>query len=154
MKSVASLAAIIVVLLSCNLALADEKASDNAIKWNFDFFEKTWGIKLKSGSVKDTDSGLVVTMTLEFTKDLDNVDDARLFFSAPKNKNSNRVMYILFDGDGVPITHNYLRGNIKAGLLTGKQGDAFVIELPFGNTKASQVKKVEARADKPLPKKP
>ena len=71
---------------------ADEKnTQDNkdVIKWNMDYLEKTWGIKLKSAFSTCACVGeCKISLRLEFTKDVQDSKALREAFSSPKGMRS------------------------------------------------------------------
>ena len=128
------------VLCACLPTFAGEKKSE--IKWDMEYLDNTWGIKLKSAKVDEQKNE--VKMLLEFTKDVTDLQQMREAFQTTDNKAG--LWFLFFDEDNVA----FAKGKIKSaeGELTGKAGEAFriVLAAPESNPKAfSMTKKVVVR---------
>jgi hypothetical protein len=139
------------------VALADDK--NEQPKWVVDQFDKAWGIKLKSVAMKDSGGSFTeVKMTLEFTKDVPDVEEMRKAFAAgfgtppkarrgtPPNPVNHPILFYVFDKENVSIG-KFAISRIE-GDLTGVKGDAFRIILVIPNYTLKEAKKVEGRLAK------
>jgi formylglycine-generating enzyme len=121
-------------------AFAGEKKAE--IKWDMDYLDKSWGIKLKSANVNEQKNE--VKMLLEFTKDVTDLREMRQAFQAPDN--NAKLWFLFFDEENVAFAKTTITK--EEGELTGKAGDAFRIYLsaPVSNPKAFSItKRVSAR---------
>jgi len=128
------------VLSLCLPVYAGEKKSE--IKWDMDYLDQTWGIKLKSA--KFDEQKQEVKMLLEFTKNVTELQPMREAFQTTGDK--AELWFLFFDEDNVA----FAKGKLKSveGELSGKAGEAFRIVLPApeNNPKAFSItKKVTAR---------
>ena len=123
---------------------AKKEVKDNPIKFNLDYMEKMWGVKLKSATVDEKQGG--IELLLEFTKDLDSVADLRIACYPPKKKAKPTMLFYLFDNENtvilkVPSSNASLE-------ITGVKGDAFKVYLGGLENQIKQIRKVEPRANK------
>ena len=150
------------VLLCPVLATAQDKDKKDdkadAITYKLDYLDKTFGLKLKSTSTMphEQETGLLlVKMTMEFSKDIDNLDELKKTL-APPQKGAllpkgglppGSLQYHYFDGDSVllgksPITR-------IDGELSGQQGDAIRIAIELPKNVYPKIRKIEPRPYKP-----
>jgi hypothetical protein len=131
-----------VVFVSC-LATAN---SQQPFKVNGDYLEKEFGLKV----TKFKHEPEQVVVTLEFTKDSDDVSKIRSLFGpktvAKGGPNPAGVSVYAFDDENVAIQSLTIRGIM--GEITGKTGDAFRVNI-IGIQDVSRIRKIEFR---PSPK--
>jgi hypothetical protein len=129
----------------------DTKTAKTEIKWNLDFLEKTWAIKVKSTSQQDSKYQPTFKLLLEITKDLDadQIDTLKtalgLSLKGPGTSIDKKGLdFYFFDQDNVVLGKTTAR--LLEGEITGKKGDAIRIgvdcTLPIAN-----IRKIEARGD-------
>jgi hypothetical protein len=169
MKTLAWLFAATALLFTADTRADDTKVDskrDEPLKVVVEQLSKTWGIRLKSVKVKETSFmgfDTQITLTLEFTKD---VDDAREMkatmiaaiptrppfdsppdtpprFIPPMVPDMFPLLFLLFDEDNVSIG----RGAIQQieGEPTGVKGDAFRAMVYCNAQTLKKAKKLEAR---------
>src|ERR1017187_1921475 len=129
------------LLAVCFLAStgASQEVKKDEIKYEMNHLEKSFGIKFKAAKVhreKRTEGETLITMTLEFTKNVPEVTPGmgegptglpslrKLFVGKPTMSGMQLRCYF-FDEEGVAFT-KLAPGKIE-GEVTGKEGDAFRI---------------------------
>ena len=139
-------------VLSCLLVLVAHGASGQGKsdqppipqdKWNLDYADKTWGLKLKGVSCKVTPPQH--TRVLEFSKDLTPEELKAVkeaFPSSTEGKGlSKTVAFYFFDKESVVLSKSV--GFWSTSEITGVKGDAFrVIVAPPGDKVAIDLKDV------------
>jgi hypothetical protein len=139
------------------VAFADDKKEkpkeEGELKCVVDQFDKPWGIEFKSMAIMDSRAKgeTEVKITLDFTKDVQNVTEMRRAFaasgSAPANLDNHPIVFYLFDADNVSIGKYVIMKS--EGDLTGVMGDAFRIILRIDTETFKKAKKLEARLANP-----
>lgn len=127
------------------------KKTEDGIKFNMDYLEKTWSMKYKSHAVDDYSfMGAPVKrvkLLLEFTKDVDKVKDLQQRFRPSRiPPNADTVIplwFYCFDDDSVSVAKVY-PFHIE-GELSGKKGDAVRVWLNIDTTTFKRTRKIEAR---------
>jgi hypothetical protein len=118
-----------------------EDGKKGSIEWKLDYLDTTFGIKLKSATFADKDKEF--KLLLEFTKDVENPNDMRVAFLAPKGKSIQpKLWFHFFDGDNVKLFKNHL--DRTEGELSGKKGEAFRVYIKIAAIE-NKIKKVEVR---------
>lgn len=139
-------------------ALAGEEKKEDAFKVDMSYLEKTWGIKCKSQRITDDvlpfggrRDSKTMTFLLEFTKDVENLNELRAAFSpinAPFDTRSISAAPLLFyflDEDNVFLYKS--PPNAIEGEVTGKQGDAIRVSIRMiDNNFLKKTRKMDARA--------
>lgn len=152
MKALAWLAVVIGLPLT---ASADDKKEppkeESGLKCVIDQFDKAWGIKFKSMKVTEGKSLAVVTITLDFTKDVADVAEMRKAFVGttrkPAKLDTHPIVFYLFDADNVSLDRYVIAST--QGDLTGAKGDAFRIQIEIDKEVLKKAKKLEARLPNP-----
>jgi hypothetical protein len=175
------------LIVACQLATTGTSQEGNkdeielaklAMKFDMAHLEKVYGIKLKDAKFKaakviagKTDSDMLITMTLEFTRDVpesprvagrgkDLTSLRNLFAGKPRNfdprpnvKRQPRpdvlLQCYLFDVEGVAFTKQP-PGKIE-GEVSGKEGDSFRIMQSVASAVFAKTRKVSFR-EEPAPK--
>ena len=146
-----------------------QRVKDNEIKCEVNELEKNFGIKFKALKLQQVsiDQGMgdtPITITLEFTKDLEatrpstgridrGVDTLRNFFAGKSGGlgfEDVQLRCYFFDEDGVAFTKQ-LPGKIE-GEVSGKTGDAFRITQSVPADVLAKTKKISFR-EEPVEKK-
>jgi hypothetical protein len=136
------------------------------IKYEMDQLEKNWGIKFKTAKIeqKKTGGDALVTITLEFSKDVEHranvggINDAplaivrSLFSGKPTARSAgpSLLQCYFFDEDGVAFTIQPV-GKID-GTVSGKEGDAFRVTQTVPGDVLAKTKKISFR-EEPVKKK-
>jgi len=142
--------------------LADEEKKKDAkddIKVDLSYLEKTWGIKCKSHRIADSpgrQGDKQVTFLLEFTKDVENLEELRAAFKVKVNMlgpvivrdapTSWPLWFYFFDEDNVVVYKS--PPNAIEGEISGKKGDVIrvrVVHITSNDFK--KILKVEARPE-------
>lgn len=116
---------------------------ESGIVWQFDYLDKTHGIRIKSVKVKEEKNERTAYIVLDFTKDVENLVEMRKCFGEA-DKTGPSIVYYLFDEENIVIAKQ--ERCLIEGELTGKKGDAFRLILPvlYINMK-EKIRKVEVR---------
>lgn len=127
------------------------------LKYDMNHLEKVFGIKLKSAKVQQPkrDGDAVITLTLEFTKDVPEVTGLgegsnglpalRKLFAGKETALHMQLRCYLFDEDGVVFT-KLPPGKIE-GEVTGKAGDAIRISQSVPGAVLAKTRKVSFREE-------
>src|SRR5262249_10869568 len=128
------------------IATADggaKKEKQIDLKCDMGYLEMTYGIKYKSHTVDQT--GGKVKLLLEFTKDVENLQEMRRALTPPvfSGKTVEVQLYFhYFDEDNVLIYK--IAADKLEGELSGKKGDAFRLIIPFTGDPIKHARKMEA----------
>jgi hypothetical protein len=148
MKTLAPIA--IVVICGLTLASPAQNTKNINLKYNLDYLEKTWGIKLKSPQIDLRGrGGSEIKLLLEFTKDVENVQGMRdafqpIIITSAKDNRLPKLYFYVFDDDNVSLAKMQI--TYTQGEVTGKKGDAFRITVgQIGGTDLQKAKKLEVR---------
>jgi hypothetical protein len=130
----------LVVLSMMTLGIAASGAQRKSeVKWDMEYFDKTWGIKFKSGKLESEKAEARVV--LEFSKDL-TAKEVAVLQNSLRPRVVGGVFFLFLDEDGVSLAKTHPTAD---GELTGKQGDAFRIVTQVPRKSLDKVHKVSAR---------
>ena len=146
------------LLAVCALATTGESQQEttkDAIKYEMKDLEANFGIKFKSAKVvqKTTDGEALITITLQFTKEVpDNGGDSnryliplrKLFAGVPSSAGTQLQCYF-FDEDGV-VFAKQPPGKIE-GEVSGKADDAFRVSQMVSGEILAKTRKISFREE-------
>ncbi len=156
------------LLAACLLATTgvSQEVKKDGIKYEMDDLEKNFGLKFKAAKLQrgKTEGDTLITMTLEFTKDVpvrrvrrDNrlIESLRSLFAGKEVELTGNIarsmqkFFLLkcyfFDEDGVAFTKQP-PGKIE-GEVSGKEGDAFRISQSVPADVLAKTKKISFREE-------
>jgi len=130
--------------------LADEEKKESDIKVDLSYLEKKWGIKCKSHKIDASPGYKKVTFLLEFTKEVENLEELRAaFVYRVQNRHATPkpnppLWFYFFDEDNVFVFKSHPL--VIEGEVSGKKGDAIRVSIagiqPWDFAK---IRKIEAR---------
>lgn len=128
----------------------DTKFPDTT-KLNFDILDKVYGIKMKSAAVREErsihTSKTVITITLDFTKDVENVRALYETFApssgVPFRFDALPLVFYMFDEDNVAVGKIVI--SAVEGEPSGVKGEAFRIFLSCPTETFQRTKRIESR---------
>ncbi|OAI52604.1 hypothetical protein AYO44_16520 [Planctomycetaceae bacterium SCGC AG-212-F19] len=127
-------------------------------KWNLDYADKTWGIKLKTlkyveriipppGNRDTSPVSHHYKLLLEFTKDIASNEELMAIKQTLEMSRSPGVEFVVFDADNVVVA-KFTRGITILSELTGVKGDAFWMTIPADFPGKDKGKRVELRGQR------
>ena len=135
-------------VLSCLLVLVAHGASGQGKsdqppipqdKWNLDYADKTWGLKLKGVSCMDGNQ--THTLVVEFTKDLtpEELKAVKEAFPSGTDRKglSKTVAFYFFDKEGVVMSKSASFWSTSE--RTGVKGDAFRVDVTRPGDKGREI---------------
>ena len=154
MKTLVWFVAASALLFAGSSHAADKKTATkfpDTIKLNLDILDKVYGIKMKSALVKEEESARAsktgIIITLEFTKDVENVRALYETFApsggVPFRFNELPLVFYMFDEDNVVVGKIVVMGG--EGEPSGVKGEAFRIFLSAPTETFDRTKRIETR---------
>ncbi len=139
---VLTVASLFVSPIAFGYADKNDTKDTGEVKWNLEYFEKTFALKVKTHTL-DAKEGMLIFL-FEFTKDLEDTSKLKEVFVSPSAGGEPKVLFHLFDKDNVSVGSVYIIGT--RGELSGKQGEAFRATTNVVNPMlVPSIRKIEAR---------
>jgi hypothetical protein len=139
-------AAVLMVFSAC-CALTHAQGDDK-IKCNFEYLEKSLGMQYKSVRAEDSSQAQKVKITLEFTKDIDDLDRLQnAFYPLTADLTKAPIIIYFFDNENVAIVN--APPTLIEGVLSGKKGDAIRLVVSVPPDTFKKTTKLEARPNVP-----